>query len=603
MNPELKKQIEALPDKPGVYQYYNNIDEIIYVGKAKNLKKRVSSYFNKTHDNNKTNVLVKNIRHLKYIVVDTEENALLLENNLIKQYQPRYNVLLKDGKTYPSICITNENFPRVFKTRNRIKNGSIYYGPYSSTWTINSLLEIIHQLYPIRTCKLPLIKDNIAKNKFKVCLQYHIHKCNGPCEGMETEEEYRKHIESVKKIIEGDANEISKLLLKQMRELADDYRFEEAHVLKQKYELIENFKSKTIIANTILDNTDIFGYDENENTAFVNILRIAKGSIIQGYTVEYKKGIEENKEDILAIAILDLREKLSSNSKEIILPFQINIDLQGINIVVPQRGDRKKLLELSDQNVKQYKLDKLKQSEKLNPEQKAVQLLEEIKNKLQLPKLPLHIECFDNSNIQGKEAVAACVVYKKGKPVKKEYRKFLIKTVEGPDDYASMREVVYRRYKRCIEEGTPLPDLIVADGGAGQMGIIKDVFENLLKTDVAIAGLAKDSKHKTNEILTGFPIRAVGLKPTDMLFKFFAGMQDEVHRFAISFHRDLRSKNQIASELDKIKGIGEKTKKELLDHFKSVKRIGMAEKSELEKIIGNNRASIIYDHFRRSESR
>lgn len=603
MNPELKKQIEALPDKPGVYQYYNNIDEIIYVGKAKNLKKRVSSYFNKTHDNNKTNVLVKNIRHLKYIVVDTEENALLLENNLIKQYQPRYNVLLKDGKTYPSICITNENFPRVFKTRNRIKNGSIYYGPYSSTWTINSLLEIIHQLYPIRTCKLPLIKDNIAKNKFKVCLQYHIHKCNGPCEGMETEEEYRKHIELVKKIIEGDANEISKLLLKQMRELADDYRFEEAHVLKQKYELIENFKSKTIIANTILDNTDIFGYDENENTAFVNILRIAKGSIIQGYTVEYKKGIEENKEDILAIAILDLREKLSSNSKEIILPFQINIDLQGINIVVPQRGDRKKLLELSDQNVKQYKLDKLKQSEKLNPEQKAVQLLEEIKNKLQLPKLPLHIECFDNSNIQGKEAVAACVVYKKGKPVKKEYRKFLIKTVEGPDDYASMREVVYRRYKRCIEEGTPLPDLIVADGGAGQMGIIKDVFENLLKTDVAIAGLAKDSKHKTNEILTGFPIRAVGLKPTDMLFKFFAGMQDEVHRFAISFHRDLRSKNQIASELDKIKGIGEKTKKELLDHFKSVKRIGMAEKSELEKIIGNNRASIIYDHFRRSESR
>lgn len=603
MNPELKKQIEALPDKPGVYQYYNNIDEIIYVGKAKNLKKRVSSYFNKTHDNNKTNVLVKNIRHLKYIVVDTEENALLLENNLIKQYQPRYNVLLKDGKTYPSICITNENFPRVFKTRNRIKNGSVYYGPYSSTWTINSLLEIIHQLYPIRTCKLPLIKDNIAKNKFKVCLQYHIHKCNGPCEGMETEEEYRKHIESVKKIIEGDANEISKLLLKQMRELAEDYRFEEAHVLKQKYELIENFKSKTIIANTILDNTDIFGYDENENTAFVNILRIAKGSIIQGYTVEYKKGIEENKEDILAIAILDLREKLSSNSKEIILPFQINIDLQGINIVVPQRGDRKKLLELSDQNVKQYKLDKLKQSEKLNPEQKAVQLLEEIKNKLQLPKLPLHIECFDNSNIQGKEAVAACVVYKKGKPVKKEYRKFLIKTVEGPDDYASMREVVYRRYKRCIEEGTPLPDLIVADGGAGQMGIIKDVFENLLKTDVAIAGLAKDSKHKTNEILTGFPIRAVGLKPTDMLFKFFAGMQDEVHRFAISFHRDLRSKNQIASELDKIKGIGEKTNKELLDHFKSVKRIGMAEKSELEKIIGNNRASIIYDHFRRSESR
>lgn len=603
MTEELKKQIDSLPDKPGVYQYYNNIDEIIYVGKAKNLKKRVSSYFNKNHESNKTNVLVKNIRKLKYIVVDTEENALLLENNLIKQHQPRYNVLLKDGKTYPSICITNESFPRVFKTRNIVKNGSLYYGPYSSTWTINSILEIIHQLYPIRTCKLPLIKDNIEKKKFKVCLQYHIHKCNGPCEGIETMNEYRKHIDSVKKIIEGDANEISKLLLKQMQQLADEYKFEEAHQLKQKYELIENFKSKSIIANTILDNTDVFGYDENESTAFVNILRISKGSIIQGYTVEYKKGIDENKEDILAIAILDLREKLHSNSKEIVLPFHINIELQGISIVVPQRGDRKKILELSDQNVKQYKLDKLKQAEKLNPEQKAVQLLEDIKNKLQLPKLPLHIECFDNSNIQGKEAVAACIVYKKGKPSKKDYRKFIIKTVEGPDDYASMREVVYRRYKRCIDEDLPLPDLIVADGGVGQMGIIKDVVENMLKIDIPIAGLAKDTKHKTNEILTGFPIRAVGLKPTDMLFKFFAGMQDEVHRFAISFHRDRRSKNQITSELDTIKGIGEKTKKDLLDYFKSVKRIRTAEKEELEKIIGTSRASIVYSHFLGSESR
>lgn len=602
MNIELKKQIESLPDLPGVYQYYNIHNEIIYVGKAKNLKKRVSSYFNKTHDNTKTNVLVKNIVSLKYIVVDTEENALLLENNLIKQYQPRYNVLLKDGKTYPSICITNETFPRIFKTRNIIKNGSLYYGPYSSNWTINSILEIIHQLYPIRTCKLPLIEDSIKRNKFKVCLQYHIHKCNGPCEGFESIIEYRKHIDAIKKIIEGDANEISKILLNQMQSLAKEFKYEEAHQLKLKYELIENFKAKSIIANSIVDNTDVFGYDENDNTAFVNILRISKGSIIQGYTVEYKKNIDENKEDILAIAIIDLRDKLNSNSKEIVLPFHINIDFKGILAVVPQRGDRKKLLELAEQNVKQYKLDKLKQAEKLNPEQKQIQLLEEIKNKLQLPKLPLHIEIFDNSNIQGSDAVAACVVYKKGKPAKKEYRKFTIKTVEGPDDYASMKEVVYRRYKRCIDEDLPLPDLIVADGGIGQMSIMREVVENMLKINIPIAGLAKDSKHKTNEVLIGFPVRAVGLKATDYMFKFFAGMQDEVHRVAISFHRDKRSKNQIASELDKIEGIGEKSKKELLDHFKSVKRIKMAEKTELEKIIGNNRATIIYNYFNSSES-
>ena len=515
MNIELKKQIESLPDLPGVYQYYNIQNEIIYVGKAKNLKKRVSSYFNKTHDNTKTNVLVKNIVSLKYIVVDTEENALLLENNLIKQYQPRYNVLLKDGKTYPSICITNETFPRIFKTRNIIKNGSLYYGPYSSNWTINSILEIIHQLYPIRTCKLPLIEDSIKRNKFKVCLQYHIHKCNGPCEGFESIIEYRKHIDAIKKIIEGDANEISKILLNQMQSLAKEFKYEEAHQLKLKYELIENFKAKSIIANSIVDNTDVFGYDENDNTAFVNILRISKGSIIQGYTVEYKKNIDENKEDILAIAIIDLRDKLNSNSKEIVLPFNINIDFKGILAVVPQRGDRKKLLELAEQNVKQYKLDKLKQAEKLNPEQKQIQLLEEIKNKLQLPKLPLHIEIFDNSNIQGSDAVAACVVYKKGKPAKKEYRKFTIKTVEGPDDYASMKEVVYRRYKRCIDEDLPLPDLIVADGGIGQMSIMREVVENMLKINIPIAGLAKDSKHKTNEVLIGFPVRAVGLKATD----------------------------------------------------------------------------------------
>jgi excinuclease ABC subunit C len=593
----LKKQVDALPDVPGVYQYFNADEEIIYVGKAKNLKKRVSSYFNKVHEQGKTNVLVKQIVSLKYIVVETEEDALLLENNLIKQYQPRYNVLLKDGKTYPSICITNEPFPRVFKTRNIIRNGSSYYGPYSSNWTINSLLDIIHELYPIRTCRLPLIEDSIEKGKFKVCLQYHIHKCNGPCEAKESEAEYRKHIQQVKQIIEGDANEISKLLLQQMQELAAEFRFEEAHQLKQKYELIENYRSKSVISNTILNETDVFAYDENENSAYVNILRIHKGCIVQGYTIEYKKRLDETKEDILAMAVVELRERLSSKSKEIVLPFKIDYDLKGVKSVIPQRGDRKNLLELSIQNVRQFKLDKLKQAEKLNPDQRSIQLLEAIKDKLQLPKLPMQIECFDNSNIQGSDAVAACVVYVKGKPSKKDYRKYTIKTVEGPDDYASMKEVVYRRYSRMINEETSLPDLIVADGGVGQMEVIRQVVEDLLKLNIPIAGMAKDTKHRTNEILIGFPPKAVGLKPTDQLFKFFAGMQEEVHRFAIKFHREKRSKNQTASELDQIPGIGEKTKNDLILHFKSIKRIRSASKEEISNIIGNNRGSIVYDYF------
>lgn len=594
----LKQQVNSLPDKPGVYQYFNINDEIIYVGKAKNLKKRVSSYFNKIHDSGKTNVLVKNIASLKYIVVETEEDALLLENNLIKQYQPRYNVMLKDGKTYPSICITNEPFPRVFKTRNIIRNGSQYYGPYSSNYTINSLLDIIHQLYPIRTCRLPLFEQSIQEGKFKVCLQYHIHKCNGPCEAKESVEEYRKHIEHVKQIIEGDANEISKILFGQMQQLASEYKFEEAHLLKQKYELIEAYKSKSVISNTVLDDTDVFAYDENENAAFVNILRISKGSIIQGYTIEYKKHIDEQKEEILAMAVVELRERLKSNSKEIVLPFKLDFNLKGINTVIPQRGDRKKLLDLAIQNVKQYKLDKLKQAEKLNPDQRAIQLLNSIKERLQLPKLPMQIECFDNSNIQGSDAVAACVVYIKGKPSKKDYRKYNIKTVVGPDDYASMKEVVRRRYTRMLNEESPLPDLIIADGGIGQMEVIRQVMEDELKLQIPIAGLAKDAKHHTNEILYGFPPKVVGLKPTDLLFKFFAGMQDEVHRFAIAFHRDKRSKAQTASELDSIPGIGEKTKNELIKHFKSVKRIKKAEMQELSELIGNSRASVVYNYFR-----
>ncbi|MBN2764981.1 MAG: excinuclease ABC subunit UvrC [Paludibacteraceae bacterium] len=593
----LKQQISTLPDLPGVYQYFNVNDEIIYVGKAKNLKKRVSSYFNKVHEYGKTNVLVKNISYLKYIVVDTEEDALLLENNLIKQYQPRYNVLLKDGKTYPSICITNEPFPRVFKTRNIIKNGSLYYGPYSSNFTINSLLEIIHQLYPIRTCRLPLFDENIKKGKFKVCLQYHIHKCNGPCEAKETIDEYRKYIDAIKKIIEGDANEISRFLLDEMKILASEYKFEEAHLVKQKYELIENYKSKSVISNTILEDTDVFAYDENENSAFVNILRISKGSIVQGYTIEYRKRLYEEKEDILAMAVVELRSRLNSKSTEIVLPFNINFTISNAKILVPQRGDRKKLLDLSLQNVRQYKLDKLKQSEKLNPDQRAIQLLESIKERLQLPKLPMHIECFDNSNIQGSDAVAACVVYKKAKPAKSEYRKYTIKTVSGPDDYASMKEVVFRRYSRLLNEASPLPDLIVADGGVGQMEIIRQVIEDELKLDIPIAGMAKDSKHRTNEILYGFPPMAVGLKPTDQLFKFFAGLQDEVHRFAIKFHREKRSKSQTASELDSIPGIGEKTKTDLLKHFKSLKRISLATEAELQVVVGKSRSSVIYNYF------
>ncbi len=593
----LKIQVNSLPELPGVYQYFNLNDEIIYVGKAKNLKKRVSSYFSKVHDSGKTNVLVKNIASLKYIVVETEEDALLLENNLIKQYQPRYNVLLKDGKTYPSICITNENFPRIIKTRNIIKNGSQYFGPYSSNYTINSILDIVHELFPIRTCKLALTNENINNNKFKVCLQYHIHKCNGPCEGKETAEEYKKSIDQIRQIIQGDANEISKILMKQMKKYAEELNYEEANILKIKYDLIENYKSKSIIANSVAENTDVFAYDENDNSAFINILRIYKGSVIQGYTIEYKKNINEDKAEILSMAIVELRERLQSNSKEIVIPFEINFKIKDITYIIPQRGDRKKLLDLAYQNVRQFKLDKLKQSEKLNPEQKSIQLLKKIQEVLHLNKIPLTIECFDNSNISGSEAVAACVVFKKGKPSKSDYRKYNIKTVTGPDDYASMKEVVRRRYNRMIIEQSDLPDLIIADGGIGQMEIIRQVTEDELNLKIPIAGLVKDNKHQTRELLFGFPPKEIGLKINDPLFKLLASIQNEVHRFAIKFHRDKRSKSQVASELDIIKGIGEKSKTQLINHFKSVKRIKSADLNELSEIIGSSRASIVYNHF------
>ncbi|MPM66736.1 UvrABC system protein C [bioreactor metagenome] len=507
-------------------------------------------------------------------------------------------MLLKDGKTYPSICITNEPFPRVFKTRNIIKNGSRYFGPYSSNYAINTLVDFIHEIFPIRTCKLNLIKQNIESKKFSVCLQYHIHKCNGPCVGFEKEEDYLKHIESVEKIIKGDANELSKMLFEQMKLLSDEFKFEEAHLLKIKYDLLENYKSKSVISNTILDETDVFAYDEDENSCYINMLRVSKGSIILGYTIEYKKRTDETKEDLLAIAIVELRSKFNSTSKEIILPFDIEFPIKGVTISIPQKGDRKKLLDLSIQNVKQYKFDKLKQTERLNPEQRNSSVLKSIQEKLQLKNLPLHIECFDNSNISGTSAVAACVVFRKGKPAKKEYRKYNIKTVIGPDDYASMKEVVFRRYSRMLEESTPLPDLIITDGGIGQMEVVRQVLYDQLKTEVPIAGLAKNNKHKTNELLFGFPPKEIGLKPNDQLFKFLAQIQEEVHRFAITFHRDKRSKQQTASELDNIKGIGEKTKILLMNHFKSIKRLQNAEINEIEKIVGNNRASIIYKYFK-----
>lgn len=597
MKQSLKNQIDLLPDTPGVYQYFNDKDEIIYVGKAKNLKRRVSSYFNKKHDIAKLNVLVKNISYLRFIVVDTPEDALLLENNLIKEYMPRYNAMMKDGKTYPSICITKEEFPRIFKTRNIDKKMGEYYGPFSSVWTINAILDIIHQLYKIRTCSLPLTENKIAEGKFKLCLEYHIKNCKGPCEELQSKEDYNQDIDEIRQIIKGNANEISKMLFEKMKKLATEFRFEEANEVKLKYDLIENYKAKSIVANSVVNNTDVFGYEEDENSAYVNILRISKGSIIQGYTIEYRKQLDETKEDILATAIVELRERLESTSNEIILPFPVDYEISGVNFIFPQRGDRKKLLDLSVQNVKQFKLEKLKQAEKLNPDQKAIRILSEIQEKLQLDKIPMTIEAFDNSNISGSDAVAACVVFKKGKPSKKDYRKYTIKTVEGPDDYASMMEVVRRRYSRMIEENTPLPDLIIADGGSGQMEVIRKVVEDELNLKIPIAGLAKDDKHKTRELLFGFPPKAIGMKPNEILFKLFANIQEEVHRFAIKFHQDKRSKKQTASELDNINGIGEKTKNELIKHFKSVKRVRTAEFSDIEIIIGTHRASIVYSHF------
>ncbi len=592
----LKQIVLSLPEKPGVYQYLNDKDEIIYVGKAKNLKRRVSSYFNKVQQSIKTKVLVKQIVDIKYIVVDTEQDALLLENSLIKKHQPRYNILLKDDKTYPSICIKNEYFPRVFKTRNIVKDGSKYYGPYTYAPALRTILELIEQLYPLRNCKLNLTPEAIQQNKYKVCLQYHIKKCKGCCEGLQSWEEYKKNIEEIKQILKGEIGEIEKNIEKEMMKLAEELRFEEAQALKEKLYILSQYKSKSTIVNPLLTNIDTFAIEIDENNAFINFLKVTNGTITQAYTLEYKIRTDEEKEDILASAVIELRERFKSQSKEILLPFDIGYNLGDATITVPQRGEKKKLLDLSIQNVKQYRFDRMKQMEKFNPEQRATKLLKTIQDLLKLDKLPIQIECFDNSNIQGSDAVAACVVYKMAKPSKNDYRKYNIKTVEGPDDYASMKEVVRRRYTRLMEEENPLPQLIIADGGIGQMEVIREVVVDELHLNIPIAGLAKDDKHKTKELLFGFPPQVIGLDPSDETFRFFGSIQDEVHRFAIKFHREKRSKSQLHSELD-IKGIGPKTQEKLLKALKSVKRIKESEREKIVEIIGEEKANLVYNYF------
>ena len=589
----LKGIVSNLPERPGIYQYLNAEGTIIYVGKAKNLKRRVYSYFSKEHQPGKTRVLVSKIADIRYIVVNSEEDALLLENNLIKKYKPRYNVLLKDDKTYPSICVQNEYFPRVFKTRRIIRNGSSYYGPYSHSPSMHAVLDLIKHLYPLRTCNLNLSPENIRAGKFNVCLEYHIKNCAGPCIGLQSQEEYLKNIAEIKEILKGNTQEISRLLYERMQDLAAEMKFEEAQKVKEKYALIENYRSKSEVVSSVLHNIDVFSIEEDgEKSAFINYLHITNGAINQAFTFEYKKKLNETKEELLTLGIIEMRERYKSASREIIVPFDIEIELNDVTFTIPQRGDKKKLLELSLLNVKQYKADRMKQAEKLNPEQRSMRLMKEIQQELHLDRLPMQIECFDNSNIQGTDAVAACVVFKKAKPSKSDYRKYNIKTVVGADDYASMKEVVRRRYQRAIEEESPLPDLIITDGGQGQMEVVRQVMEEL-QLDIPIAGLAKDRKHRTSEVLFGFPPQTIGIKQHSPLFRLLEQIQDEVHRFAITFHRDKRSKRQVASALDNIKGIGEKTKTALLKEFKSVKRIKEATIEEVSAIIGESKAKII----------
>ena len=593
LSEHIKMILAVIPEKPGCYQYFDEKGTIIYVGKAKNLKRRVSSYFNKEHDNVKTRVLVKQICDIKYFVVDTEEDALLLENNLIKQYRPRYNVLLKDDKTYPSIVVKNEYFPRVYQTRHIVRDGSQYYGPYPSIFMARMMLQMLKELYPIRTCKYQLTPESIARGQYKVCLEYHIKRCKGPCEGLQSLEEYKQNIAEIKEILKGNISQISKHLYEQMQTLAAELRFEEAQAVKEKYEVIENYRSKSTVVTPMLHNIDVFSMIDDEDSAYVNYMHIGNGAIVQAYTVEYKKRLDETKEELLGLGIVELRARFRSMAREVIVPFEMELPMTNVTFIVPQRGDKKKLLDLSEMNAKQYKVDKLKKSEKLNPEQRTTRLLKEIQEALHLDRLPAQIECFDNSNIQGSYPVAACVVFKMGKPSKSDYRKYNIRTVVGPDDYASMKEVVRRRYQRAIDEQTPLPDLIISDGGKGQMEVVRHVVEEELGLSIPIAGLAKDGRHRTAELLFGFPPEPVGMRLDSPLFHLLTRIQDEVHRFAISFHKDKRSKGQVKSELDAIKGIGEKTKVVLLRRFKSLKRIREASFEELREVVGEAKAKAL----------
>ena len=593
----LKTIVSALPNSPGCYQYLDEAGKIIYVGKAKNLKNRVSSYFLKSVDRRKTEVLVSKIQDIKYIVVPTDEDALLLENNLIKKYKPRYNILLKDGKTYPSVCVTNEYLPRVFKTRKIQKKGGTYFGPFSHQGTLNNILELIHKMYKLRRCHQPITEEGIKKGKYKTCLEYHIKNCKGPCIGLQSREEYLQEITEVKEILRGNTRILCEKMLEDMARLSEEMRFEAAMEIKKRYDLALEYCEKSEVVAHSYHNIDVFSIDDEEKSSFINYLHVTNGSINQAFTFEYKKRVDETAEDMLALGIVEMRERYKSNSKEIVIPFPIDLEMEGITFTIPERGDKKHLLELSKLNVRQYRIDSLKQAEKLNPEQRSTNILKELQRKLGLPKLPMRIECFDNSNISGSDAVAGCVVYKQAKPAKSEYRKFNIKTVVGPDDYASMKEVVYRKYKRAMEEGTELPDLIICDGGKGQMEIVRQVIQDELKIDIPIAGLAKDNRHHTNELLFGFPQKTIGVEMDSPLFKFLTRIQDEVHRFAITFHREKRSKSQTKSELDDIKGIGPETKKQLLRTFKSMKRIKEASAAELEKTVGPAKAKILLQAF------
>ncbi|PDP81266.1 excinuclease ABC subunit UvrC [Prevotella intermedia] len=595
----LKNIVSNLPNKPGTYQFYDKEHTIIYVGKAKNLKNRVSSYFHKETDRFKTKVLVSKIYDITYTVVNSEEDALLIENQLIKQYQPRYNVLLKDGKTYPSICITNEYFPRIFNTRTINKRYGSFYGPYSHISSMYAILEIVKKLYKPRTCRFPITKEGIEQKKYKPCLEYHLGNCGAPCIGKQSYEDYQQNMAQARQILKGNTREVQRLMKAKMEECAAELRFEEAEVYKQRYIALENFAAKSEIVSYTIADVDVFSIvnDDSKKNAFINYLHVTNGAINQSFTFEYKRKLEETDAELLNEAIPEIRERFKSTAKEIIVPFELDFHIKDATFFIPQRGDKKHLLELSEMNAKQHKFDRLKQAEKLNPEQRQTRLMKELQDRLKLPKLPYQIECFDNSNISGTDAVAACVVYKGMKPSKKDYRKYNIKTVVGPDDYASMQEVVRRRYKRMIESETPLPDLIITDGGKGQMEVVRTVVEDELQLAIPIAGLAKDNRHRTNELLYGFPPQTIGIPTNSELFKVLTQIQDEVHRFAISFHRDKRSKHQLHSELDDIKGIGSKSKEQLLQHFKTVKNIKEADIQELTEIIGSTRATLLYNYF------